>query len=239
MWVKPGQYDYTITLPGSVNLGPYFVTASLPTNPNVQIVSTVPTGTAPFSIASTTLVGNLNAQLHNGLTAPASAIVGVSDTQTLTNKNLTGSSSGNTVTLLTAQANLSAFTGSSSAQTFYSTSVGANTVANLKGVRICNSWTHSSGSASIAYTATFNGVSLPGTGNTSAANGSYCVTILNTGSTTGTANGILTGAGAVIASAPSILAGLSWSSLETFQMNFNVPPTDQITPIQLTVELLQ
>lgn len=54
-----------------------------------QITSTVSTGTAPFSIASTTVIPNLNAQLHGGLTAPASAIVGVSDTQTLAAKTLT------------------------------------------------------------------------------------------------------------------------------------------------------
>lgn len=53
-----------------------------------QITSTLPTGTAPFSIASTTVVPNLNAQLHNGLTAPASAIVGISDSQILTNKTM-------------------------------------------------------------------------------------------------------------------------------------------------------
>jgi len=51
-----------------------------------QIVSTVATGTAPFSIASTTVVPNLNAQLHNGKTAPSGNIVGDTDTQTLTNK---------------------------------------------------------------------------------------------------------------------------------------------------------
>jgi hypothetical protein len=53
-----------------------------------QITSTVATGTAPFSIASTTQVTNLNAQLHGGLSAPASAIVGVNDTQTLSAKTL-------------------------------------------------------------------------------------------------------------------------------------------------------
>lgn len=54
-----------------------------------QITSSVSTGTAPFSITSTTVVPNLNAQLHGGLTAPASAIVGINDTQTLTAKTLT------------------------------------------------------------------------------------------------------------------------------------------------------
>jgi len=39
VWVPPGQYDYTVTLSNGVNLGPFFVTVSLPTNPNVQIVA--------------------------------------------------------------------------------------------------------------------------------------------------------------------------------------------------------
>jgi len=51
-----------------------------------QITSTVATGTAPMSIASTTVVQNLNAQLHGGLAAPASAILGLTDTQSPTNK---------------------------------------------------------------------------------------------------------------------------------------------------------
>ena len=46
-------------------------------------------GTAPFSVASTTLVANLNAGLLGGFPAPATAIVGVNDSQTLTAKTLT------------------------------------------------------------------------------------------------------------------------------------------------------
>ena len=61
-----------------------------------QITSTLATGTAPFSVASTTTVANLSVQLHNGLTAPGSAIVGISDTQTLTNKTLTRVQAGTT-----------------------------------------------------------------------------------------------------------------------------------------------
>lgn len=54
-----------------------------------QLSSSLATGTAPFSVASTTLVTNLNAQLLNGQTGPASTVVGISDSQTLTNKTLT------------------------------------------------------------------------------------------------------------------------------------------------------
>ncbi len=53
-----------------------------------QITSTVSTGTAPFSIASTTQITNLNAQLHGGLAAPASAIVGLTDSQALSGKTI-------------------------------------------------------------------------------------------------------------------------------------------------------
>lgn len=55
---------------------------------SAQLISTVATGTAPLSIASTTVVPNLNAQLHNGKTAPAGNIVGDTDVQTLGNKTI-------------------------------------------------------------------------------------------------------------------------------------------------------
>lgn len=54
-----------------------------------QISSSLATGTAPFSIASTTVVSNLNADMLDGKHAPAGDIVGTSDTQTMTNKTLT------------------------------------------------------------------------------------------------------------------------------------------------------
>ena len=54
-----------------------------------QITSTVSTGSAPFVVASTTEVANLNAATVGGKSAPSGDIVGLSDTQTLTNKTLT------------------------------------------------------------------------------------------------------------------------------------------------------
>lgn len=102
-YAPPGNYEYTVsgTLVGPTSAIPFTVPcqpgvscAALASNnaftaPNSfaqPVTSTVATGTAPFSIASTTVVPNLNAQLHNGKTAPAGNIVGDTDSQTLSNK---------------------------------------------------------------------------------------------------------------------------------------------------------
>lgn len=50
--------------------------------------STVSTGTAPLTVASQTLVTNLNADYLRGKTPPSGDIVGSTDSQTLTNKTL-------------------------------------------------------------------------------------------------------------------------------------------------------
>lgn len=96
-YAPPGTYTYSITATGVT--GQLF-TAVLPFNTAAnltftgtdiftkQIISNATQGTAPFSVASTTLVANLNAGLLGGFPAPASAIVGINDTQTLTAKTL-------------------------------------------------------------------------------------------------------------------------------------------------------
>ncbi len=96
-WAAPGTYTYSITATGVT--GKLFTTVlpiTLASNNALTgqnsfsqpITSTVATGTAPLVVASTTVVPNLNAQLHNGKTAPSGNIVGDTDAQTLTNKNL-------------------------------------------------------------------------------------------------------------------------------------------------------
>lgn len=103
-WLLPGTYKVSITATG-VTGTLLTVTVPIGTGSSVTftgtntfsgsntfsqpIISTVTTGTAPLTIASTTVIPNLNAQLHGGQTAPASAIVGINDTQTLTAKTLT------------------------------------------------------------------------------------------------------------------------------------------------------
>lgn len=80
---------------------------------SAQIISSVATGTAPFSVASTTQVANLNASQLGGLNPPASAIVGISDTQTLTGKTFDTAGAGNVFKINGTQ--ISATTGTGSA----------------------------------------------------------------------------------------------------------------------------
>jgi hypothetical protein len=60
---------------------PFLATVQAP-----RLQSTVATGTAPLIVASNTVVPNLNASLLGGQSAPASTILGLTDTQAPTNK---------------------------------------------------------------------------------------------------------------------------------------------------------
>jgi hypothetical protein len=71
-----------LTVAQDTDLGNYIITAKI-------FESDVPQGTAPFIVASTTVVTNLNADLLDGKEGPSGSIVGTSDSQTLTNKTMT------------------------------------------------------------------------------------------------------------------------------------------------------
>jgi hypothetical protein len=104
---------------------------------------TATTGTAPLVVASQTLVSNLNSQYHNGKTAPSGDIVGSSDTQTLTNKTISGASNTfsaipNTSitglgTLSTQNANSVSITGGSVAGSTISGTIGGSTIISTTG----------------------------------------------------------------------------------------------------------
>lgn len=77
---------------GSVGIGTSIPTEKLQIIGNVsasRFISTVTTGTAPFTVTSTTQVSNLNASLLAGKSAPSGDLVGTTDNQALTNKTLT------------------------------------------------------------------------------------------------------------------------------------------------------
>lgn len=202
-----------------------------------QIISTVTVGTAPFSISSPTLVNNLNAQFHGGFAAPNSAFVGVTDTQPLSNKTLTGASSGNTVTLVCSAGPAGAITGNSGVQNIYSCSIPGSVVGNLKGLRVTAIWSHSTGTAAITYGMTLNGVALWPSNNSAATVGALGQTaqIIETGTTTGNANTVQ----GFFSFTATTLTGLAWTSAQTLAVTFNVPNTDQVTPQFFLVELIQ
>ena len=82
-------------LPGNIGIGTSVISEKLTVRGNVsagQFISTVTSGTAPFTVLSDTQVTNLNASLLRGKTPPSGDIVGTTDTQTLTNKTLTSPS---------------------------------------------------------------------------------------------------------------------------------------------------
>jgi hypothetical protein len=230
-------YSYQLTAncsPGVCTITTLTATGNITGN---QFISTVSTGTPPLVVSSATQVANLNASQLGGLNPPSSAILGLTDTQSPANKNLITASNGNTVTLLNAQPNAAAITGTGSAATVYSYTLPANTVANLKGVRITAAVNHSSGTASTTYALTLNGITISSTAAASTGPSSAQWTLLSTASTMGTfsilPNGFL--APGTVGS----LTGLAWTSSQALTLTFNVAATDQVTPIQWLVELIQ
>jgi len=89
-WDISGSNIYRST--GNVGIGTTIPVSKLQVIGNINsttYTSTVSTGTAPFTVSSTTQVSNLNASLLAGKTPPTGDLVGTSDEQTLTNKTLT------------------------------------------------------------------------------------------------------------------------------------------------------
>jgi hypothetical protein len=89
-WVPSGSDIYRLT--GNVGIGTSVISEKLEIIGNAKasrFISTVTSGTSPFTVSSQTLVTNLNADYLRGKVSPSGDIVGTTDTQTLTHKTLT------------------------------------------------------------------------------------------------------------------------------------------------------
>lgn len=141
------------------------------------------------------------------------------------------------MTLICSAGPAGAITGNSGVQNIYSCSIPANTVANVKALRVTAVWSHSTGTAVVTYGMTLNGVALwPSNNTASTANGiSQSALIIETASTTGN---VLTPQGFFSLTANS-LTGLAWTSSQTLAVTFNVANTDAVTPLFFLVELIQ
>jgi hypothetical protein len=85
----PATFEGTTLFNGVVTFaGNLFSQANITTG--ILTLTALP-GTSPIQVASSTLVVGLNSDLLDGQHAPAGTIVGTTDTQTLTNKTLSGS----------------------------------------------------------------------------------------------------------------------------------------------------
>lgn len=142
------------------------------------------------------------------------------------------------VLLLNAQINAAPITGNSAPQTVYTYTVPASLVANTKAFRLTFGLNHSTGVASVQYILTLNAVTIFTVSTASTASSAVQVTIQNTGATTASAT-ILSSGGLPLQGSSAAYTGLAWSSSQVLQLTFNVAATDQVTPVQWLVELIQ
>jgi hypothetical protein len=89
-----GSGNNIYRLNGNIGIGTTIPTQQIDATQTIKasrFISTVTSGTAPFTVSSDTVVPLLNASFVSGKSAPIGSIVGTTDTQTLTNKTIQSS----------------------------------------------------------------------------------------------------------------------------------------------------
>lgn len=194
--------------------------------------------TPPATSATLTIANGKIATVNNSLTLAgvdgttqtfqaSDTIVGRATTDTLSNKTLTGASSGNSTNLLNQQAPTGTLTGTGAAQTVYTYTLPGNTVATGKSLYLRTMFNHNSGTASVTYVLSLNATTLLTFASSTAGSHVIDIDILNTGAATGAVMELF---GATSAPAgQTIGSGLAWASNQVLTLTFNVANTDQVT----------
>lgn len=238
-WEVPGTIGSTT--PNTVNSSGGALNGTIgATTPNTGKFTTVNkvTITTPATGSTLTIADGKTATVNNSLTLAGTdgttqtfqasdTIVGRATTDTLSNKTLTGASSGNSTNLLNQQGPTGTLTGTSAPQTIYTYSLPANTVANGKSIHLRAMFNHNSGTASVGYGLNLNGTTLLAFSSSTAGSHVIDIDIFNTGAATGAVMELF---GATSSPAgQTIGSGLAWASPQVLTLIFNVGNTDQVT----------
>jgi hypothetical protein len=142
-------------------------------------------------------------------------------------------------TLLNAQPSAAPITGTGAAATIYTYTLPAGTIGLLKGFRFTIGINHSTGTQSIPYIVSLNGQTILNSSTSVTGPINIYGSVLNTAPTTGTFIERLEISTGGVTPNNGILTGLAWSSPQVLTVNFNASATDQVTPFQWIVEIIQ
>jgi hypothetical protein len=210
-----------------------------------------PTNLGNFAaLTENSVSGNLsvsgNASVTGTLAAGSTTITGsVSASGGMVNTPLTGSGSGNSVTLLNEQGPKSAITGNGADQVMYTYTMPSNTMGPGKGIRARCWFKHSTATTTVVIKHQFGGASYETdtTGTTVAQHYSEIIVFNNPGVTNAQHGSnlqtVTNGATFGLNTFSGLTSAVNTTGAVVISITFNVASTDQVTPQQFTVELIQ
>lgn len=173
-------------------------------------------------------------------------LVGKATTDTLTNKTLNGAANGNAVTLLNEQGPLGAVTGTGADVTLYTFSIPANVIAAGKGIRVTAVSKKTTGTGLVTYKLKFGSTTLESpalTQNSNVNNDDFMYRIFNNSAVQNAQH--WTRMGMFVSAAATSLGGADGTAAEnttgalSVSWIMNAANTEQVTPKQFIVELIQ